>query len=222
MNIVLLGPPGAGKGTQAKLISNSYKIPHISSGDIFRKNIVEKTYLGKLVKGYMDRGDLVPDDITIEMIQNRLKEADCQNDFLLDGFPRTVRQAEALQSIMKADNKLIYRVLFVTASNEVIIERNSGRRVCEACGGSYHIKFNPSKLGDKCEVCGGNLTQREDDTISALTQRLAVYMSQTNPLITYYKYKGLLSLIDGSQSKEIVFENIMIALEYSASLEQEV
>lgn len=222
MNIVLLGPPGAGKGTQAKLISNSYKIPHISSGDIFRKNIVEKTYLGKLVKGYMDRGDLVPDDITIEMIQNRLKEADCQNGFLLDGFPRTVRQAEALQSIMKADNKLIYRVLFVTASNEVIIERNSGRRVCEACGGSYHIKFNPSKLGDKCEVCGGKLTQREDDTISALTQRLAVYKSQTNPLITYYKYKGLLSLIDGSQSKELVFENIMIALEYSASLEQEV
>jgi adenylate kinase len=222
MNIILLGPPGAGKGTQSKQISKRYNIPHISSGDIFRKNIADETHLGKRVKEYMDRGDLVPDDITIELIINRLKEADCQEGFLLDGFPRTVRQAEALDGILKTEKRFIDRVLFVTASNEVIIERNCGRRICENCGGSYHINFSPSKLGDKCEICGGNLIQREDDTISALNQRLAVYRSQTNPLVTYYKYKGLLSLIDGSHPKEIVFENILIALEYSATLEQEV
>ncbi len=220
MNLVLLGPPGAGKGTQSKLISEKYNIPHISTGDMFRRNISEGTTLGKLAKEYMDKGELVPDNITIKMIQERLRKEDCKKGFLLDGFPRTVSQAEALESILKYDGLCIDRVLFITVPNEVIIERNAGRRICSSCGSSFHVKFKPSKLRHKCEHCLGELIQREDDTFSALTKRLAVYKLQTNPLITYYKHKGLLSMIDGTYSAEVVFENIIMTMEYSITLQQ--
>lgn len=220
MNLILLGPPGAGKGTQAKYIREKYNIPHISTGDIFRKNISEKTPLGMLAKDYMDKGDLVPDAITTKIVQERLKEHDCEKGFLLDGFPRTVLQAEALEVILKEQHIIMDRVLFITVPNEVIIERNSGRRICSGCGASFHIKFKPSKLKNKCEFCLKELVQREDDTFVALTTRLNVYKIQTNPLITYYKHKGLLSMIDGSYSANAVFENILIALEYSMTIEQ--
>jgi adenylate kinase len=220
MNLILLGPPGAGKGTQAKLIKDKYNIPHISTGDIFRKNIAEETPLGKLAKEYMDKGDLVPDILTTKIVQQRLKEDDCRNGFLLDGFPRTVSQAEALESIAREVGLQIDRVLFVTVPNEVIVERNSGRRICSNCGSTFHTRFKPSKLKDKCEHCLGQLIQREDDTPAALTKRLDVYKIQTNPLITYYKHKGLLSMIDGTNSAEVVFNNIVMTLECSMSLEQ--
>jgi len=222
MNLILLGPPGAGKGTQAKYICEKYNIPHISTGDIFRKNISEKTQLGMLAKGYIDKGELVPDTITTKIVQERLKNEDCKKGFLLDGFPRTVSQAEALEYILKEQHTNIDRVLFMTVPNEVIVERNSGRRICSCCGASFHIKFKPSKLKTKCEFCLGELIQREDDTLTALTKRLMVYSAQTNPLITYYKAKGLLSMIDGVHAADVVFDNILIALEYSMTLEQEI
>ena len=220
MNLILLGPPGAGKGTQAKYISKKYNIPHISTGDIFRKNISKKTSLGIIAKDYMDKGELVPDAITTKIVLERLKEEDCKEGFLLDGFPRTVSQAEALEVILKEQHLYMDRVLFITVPNEVIIERNSGRRICSGCGASFHTKFKPSKLINKCEFCFEELIQREDDTPAALTKRLMVYNVQTNPLITYYNHKGHLSIIDGVYAANVVFENILTALEYSITLEQ--
>ncbi|MCM0649729.1 adenylate kinase [Clostridium swellfunianum] len=212
MNLILLGPPGAGKGTQAKFICKKYDIPHISTGEMFRKNIAEKTYLGMLVKEYTDKGNLVPDHITIKIVDERIRETDCKKGFLLDGFPRTITQAEALDTLLKKYNLVINRVLFIAVSNEVVIERNVGRRVCSSCGASFHIRFNPSRLLNKCDYCLGELTQREDDTISALNNRLAVYKLQTKPLIAYYRSNKLLSKIDGACSAEIVFQNIETAL----------
>jgi adenylate kinase len=212
MNLVLLGPPGAGKGTQAKLISEKYNIPHISTGDIFRKNISEETSLGKLAKEYIDKGALVPDDITIKIVHERLKEADCINGFLLDGFPRNIFQAEVFERMLTEEKITLDRVLYLTIPNEVIIERNAGRRICSACGASFHIKFKPSRLNNKCEFCFGQLIQREDDRIPALNERLAVYKMQTNPLIRYYKHRGMLSLIDGTSPVEVVFKNILLTL----------
>lgn len=220
VKLILLGPPGAGKGTQAKLISEKFNIPHISTGDIFRKNISNETPLGKLAKEYMSKGELVPDSLTTKIVQERLKEDDCKNGFLLDGFPRTVSQAEALEAILKEEHLVIDRVLFITATDEVIIERNSGRRICSVCGESFHIKFMPSKLKNKCEFCFGELIQREDDTLPALIKRLAVYKLQTNPLVSFYRQKGLLSMLDGLYPVQIVFENIIMSLEYSVTLGQ--
>lgn len=208
MNIILLGPPGAGKGTQAKLISEKYSIPHISTGDIFRKNISEKTPLGVKAKGYMDKGQLVPDELTIDLVKDRLQQDDCKNGFLLDGFPRTVAQAEALDGFLHADNQSINSSLLIDVPQEYILERMTGRRVCNSCGASYHVKFNPSKVEGKCDVCGSELIQRKDDSEETVRERLDVYSKQTQPLIQYYSDKEVLSTIDGTREIKEVFENI--------------
>lgn len=204
----MLGPPGAGKGTQAKLISGKYSIPHISTGDIFRKNISNKTPLGMEAKSYMDKGQLVPDELTIEIVKDRLSEEDCKNGFLLDGFPRTVNQAEALDEFLKSKNSKTDAALLIDVPQELILERMTGRRVCEECGASYHIKFVTPKTEGVCDICGGKLVQRKDDTKETVLERLEVYSNQTQPLIEYYKNKDVLFSLDGTKEKNEVFENI--------------
>ncbi|WML36253.1 adenylate kinase [Clostridium sp. OS1-26] len=208
MKIILLGPPGAGKGTQAKLITEKYSIPHISTGDIFRKNISEKTPLGIEAKRYMDNGQLVPDEVTIGIVNDRLSMNDCENGFLLDGFPRTVKQAEALDSFLNSNDQKIDTALLIDVPKEFILERMTGRRVCSACGASYHIKFNTPKVENKCDVCGGPLVQRKDDTEETVKERLDVYDRQTQPLIQYYKEKNILAKVDGTEEIGMVFEKI--------------
>lgn len=207
MRIILLGPPGAGKGTQAKSISNRYSIPHISTGDIFRKNISENTPLGVEAKKYMDNGQLVPDEVTINMVKDRLQDSDCKNGYLLDGFPRTVSQAEALQEFLDGRKETLDCALLIDVPRDFILERMTGRRVCPSCGASYHIKFNPAKDG-KCELCGSEVVQRKDDTAETVAERLDVYENQTQPLIDYYKNKNLLSQVDGTKAINVVFEQI--------------
>lgn len=208
MKIVLLGPPGAGKGTQAKSISNRYSIPHISTGDIFRKNISENTPLGIEAKSYMDNGQLVPDEVTINMVKDRLQQDDCKNGYLLDGFPRTVHQAEALDNFLKERNESIDTALLIEVPKEFILERMTGRRVCPSCGASYHIKFNPPAKDGKCDLCGSDVIQRKDDTEETVKERLDVYENQTQPLIDFYKNKKQLSVVDGTQAINEVFESI--------------
>ena len=207
MRIVLLGPPGAGKGTQAKSSSNRYSIPHISTGDIFRKNISENTPLGIEAKSYMDNGQLVPDEVTINMVKDRLQQEDCKQGYLLDGFPRTVSQAEALQDFLESRNESLDTALLIEVPRDFILERMTGRRVCPSCGASYHIKFNPAVNG-KCELCGSDVVQRKDDTEETVKERLDVYEKQTQPLIDFYKDKNLLSTVDGTQAINKVFESI--------------
>lgn len=208
MKIVLLGPPGAGKGTQAKSISNRYSIPHISTGDIFRKNISENTPLGIEAKSYMDNGQLVPDEVTINMVKDRLQQDDCKNGYLLDGFPRTVHQADALDSFLNERNESIDTALLIEVPKEFILERMTGRRVCPSCGASYHIKFNPPTNDGKCDLCGSDVIQRKDDTEETVKERLDVYENQTQPLIDFYKNKKQLSVVDGTQAINEVFESI--------------
>lgn len=207
MKIILLGPPGAGKGTQAKSISNRYSIPHISTGDIFRKNISENTPLGIEAKSYMDNGQLVPDEVTINMVKDRLQQDDCKKGYLLDGFPRTVSQAEALQGFLKERNQRLDTALCIEVPREFILERMTGRRVCPSCGASYHIKFNPPADG-KCELCGSDVVQRKDDTAETVRERLDVYERETQPLIDFYKNIDLLSVVDGTQAINEVFGSI--------------
>lgn len=208
MKIVLLGPPGAGKGTQAKSISNRYSIPHISTGDIFRKNISENTPLGVEAKTYMDNGQLVPDEVTINMVKDRLQQNDCKNGYLLDGFPRTVLQAEALDSFLIERGESIDTALLIEVPKEFILERMTGRRVCPSCGASYHIKFNPPANDGKCDFCGSDVIQRKDDTEETVKERLEVYENQTQPLIDFYENKKQLSVVDGTQAINEVFESI--------------
>ena len=208
MKIVLLGPPGAGKGTQAKSISNRYSIPHISTGDIFRKNISENTPLGIEAKSYMDNGPLVPDEVTINMVKDRLQQDDCKNGYLLDGFPRTVHQAEALDNFLTEREESIDTALLIEVPKEFILERMTGRRVCPSCGASYHIKFNPPTNDGKCDLCGSDVIQRKDDTEETVKERLDVYENQTQPLIDFYKNKKQLSVVDGTQAINEVFESI--------------
>ena len=208
MKIVLLGPPGAGKGTQAKSISNRYSIPHISTGDIFRKNISENTPLGIEAKGYIDNGQLVPDEVTINMVKDRLQQDDCKNGYLLDGFPRTVHQAEALQEFLNNRNESLDTALLIEVPKDFILERMTGRRVCPSCGASYHIKFNQPKILGKCDLCGSDIVQRKDDTEETVKERLDVYEQQTQPLIDFYKEKNLLSVVDGTKAINEVFESI--------------
>ncbi|ELC8443664.1 adenylate kinase [Clostridium perfringens] len=208
MKIVLLGPPGAGKGTQAKSISNRYSIPHISTGDIFRKNISENTPLGIEAKTYMDNGQLVPDEVTINMVKDRLQQDDCKNGYLLDGFPRTVHQAEALDNFLTEREESIDTALLIEVPKEFILERMTGRRVCPSCGASYHIKFNPPANDGKCDLCGSDVIQRKDDTEETVKERLDVYENQTQPLIDFYKNKKQLSVVDGTQAINEVFESI--------------
>lgn len=212
VKIVLLGPPGAGKGTQAKSISNKYSIPHISTGDIFRKNISENTPLGIEAKSYIDNGQLVPDEVTINMVKDRLQEEDCKEGYLLDGFPRTVSQAEALKSFLNERNEALDASVLIEVPRDFILERMTGRRVCPSCGASYHIKFNPT-LDGKCELCGSDVIQRKDDTEETVKERLDVYEKQTQPLIDFYKNEDLLLTVDGTQTINKVFENICKVLE---------
>ncbi|MCM0649415.1 adenylate kinase [Clostridium swellfunianum] len=208
MKIVLLGPPGAGKGTQAKSICNRFSIPHISTGDIFRKHISEMTLLGIEAKKNIDKGLLVPDDITIQLVEERLKQEDCNKGYLLDGFPRTVAQAKALDNFLVKNNDSLTTALLIDVPKDFIIERMSGRRVCLSCGASYHNKFNPPIIEGKCDVCGSDVIQRKDDEESTVRNRLEIYDAQTQPLINYYRDKNLLSVVDGTQAINDVFKNI--------------
>lgn len=208
LKIILLGPPGAGKGTQAKFISEEYSIPHISTGDIFRKNISEETPLGIEAKKYLDNGQLVPDEVTIDIVKDTLGKDDCKRGFLLDGFPRTVNQAEALDLFLKDKGQKIDVALLIDVPKELILERMTGRRVCSSCGASYHVKFNPTKVKGKCDVCHSEVIQRKDDMESTVKDRLSVYDKQTQPLIGYYKKQNKLSIIDGTGEIKKVFQRV--------------
>lgn len=208
MRLILLGPPGAGKGTQAKYIIDKYCVPHISTGDIFRKNIKEKTPLGIKAKEYIDKGQLVPDSLTIAIVEDRILEEDCANGFLLDGFPRTVEQADALKaSLNNMATKLDY-VINIDVAKEKLVDRISGRRVCTTCGASYSLTYSPPAVDDICDKCGSKLIQRDDDKVETVVNRLNVYESQTAPLINYYTKLDLLYTVDGDQEMDKVFNDI--------------
>ena len=213
MRLIFLGPPGVGKGTQAVKLSQKYGIPHISTGDALREAVARKTEIGLKAKSYMDRGALVPDEVVIGIIRERLDRDDCRSGFILDGFPRTVKQAEALDEILKTMRMELDAVLNVEAPDDVIIERLSGRRTCRSCGRVYHIIYMPPKKEGVCDVCGGELYQRDDDKPEAIARRLQVYKEQTAPLIEYYEGKGKLHRIDGSQDVDGVFRQITGLLE---------
>ncbi len=213
MRLILLGPPGAGKGTQASAIVKKYNIPHISTGDIFRANIKEGTELGKKAEEYMNKGLLVPDELVVSIVKDRITKDDCKNGFLLDGFPRTVAQAEALDEELKEMSLGIDKVINIEVEKDILIERIIGRRICKNCGATYHIKFSPAKQDGICDICGGELHQRKDDTLDTVEKRIQVYMEQTKPLIDYYAQKGLLLNIDGTKDKEEVFREIVKSLE---------
>jgi len=208
MKIILLGAPGAGKGTQAKKLSGKYGIPHISTGDIFRANIKNGTELGKKAKEYMDKGLLVPDELVLELVINRLAEADCKNGYVLDGFPRTIPQAQALDAALDRNNEKIDFAIEVDASDMEIIKRMSGRRACPACGATYHIKSIPPKKEGVCDNCGTELILRDDDKPETVERRLEVYHAQTQPLLQYYKDKGILRTVDGVKDADETFKDI--------------
>jgi len=206
---VLLGPPGAGKGTQAQIISEKCEIPHISSGNIFRENLQNNTELGKQAKVFMEKGALVPDDITIGMVEDRLEKDDCMNGALLDGFPRTPNQAEALASFLDKNGSEIACVPFINVEKEDLIERLSGRWTCRAEGHVFHMKYKPPKEAGKCDIDGSELYQRKDDKRETVEQRIKVYFDQTAPLINYYREKDLLVEIDGAQAIKDVTEELL-------------
>ncbi|MDH5391438.1 MAG: adenylate kinase [Candidatus Bathyarchaeota archaeon] len=199
MNIVMLGSPGVGKGTYAKILSDKYNIPRISVGDLFRKAIRDETELGKKIRGYVSRGDLVPDEMVIELVKERLQEDDCKNGFFLDGFPRTIAQAEAMEKFKKVDKAFNF-----VASDGVIMSRLGGRRTCRECGAIYHVENIPSKVEGVCDRCGGGLYQRSDETSQAIKNRLRVYREKTKPVIDYFRKKGLLADIDANYQFEEV------------------
>lgn len=209
---IIIGPPGAGKGTQATILAEKCKIPHISSGNIFRENLQNRTELGKRAKEYMDKGELVPDDITIQMIINRLSQQDCENGALLDGFPRTPLQAEALSAFLAEKGKQIEAVLLIEVPAEELIDRLSGRWTCKAEGHVYHLKYNPPKKDGICDIDGSPLYQRDDDKRETVEQRIKVYKDQTAPLVEYYESKGLLKKVDGSKTIEEVTSALMNAI----------
>ena len=212
LRTILLGPPGAGKGTQAAKIVEKYGIPHISTGDIFRENIKKGTELGKKAQEYMNRGELVPDDLVIEIATTRLLEDDCKNGFLLDGFPRTVYQAEKLDEFLQSHDSKIDNVIDIAVGKDELIERLTGWRVCKSCGASFHVVNIPPKQEGICDYCGGELIQRADDNLETVTNRIDVYEDQTMPLIDYYEKAGTLTHIDGSTGLDNVFADIVSAL----------
>jgi adenylate kinase len=208
MNIILMGPPGAGKGTQAKKIIAEFNIPHISTGDMFREAIKAGTPLGVLAASYINQGHLVPDDVTIGLVKERLSKDDCANGYLLDGFPRTIPQAEALEELTREISRPITMVINITADKDALIKRISGRRVCKTCAAPYHIEFKPSAVEGVCDLCGGPLFQRKDDTVEVLSERLDAYENQTLPLVKFYEKLDLLKSVNGLQDIEDVFLDI--------------
>lgn len=212
MKIIMLGAPGAGKGTQAKKIAEKYGVPHISTGDIFRANIKNNTELGKKAKEYMDQGLLVPDELTLSLIMDRFQNQDCNNGYVLDGFPRTIPQAEALTKALAEVGEKIDFAINVEVPDESIISRMSGRRACIACGGTYHIVFNPTREDGICDACGGNLVLRDDDKPETVAKRLNVYHDQTKPLIEYYARQNILKDVDGTKEVKEVFADIVSIL----------
>lgn len=212
LRAVLLGPPGAGKGTQAVRLVEKYEIPHISTGDIFRKNIKEGTELGKKAQEYMNAGALVPDELVVDLVKDRLQQDDCKNGFLLDGFPRTIFQAEKLDEFLSESNLKMDIVINLKVEKEALIKRLTGRRVCKDCGASYHIVNIPPKKEGVCDICGGELIQRKDDNIETVENRINVYEEQTAPLIGYYREAGSLVDFDGEASLDEVFDAIVQAI----------
>ena len=213
MKIIMLGAPGAGKGTQAKMIAAKYQIPHISTGDIFRSNIKNGTELGRKAKEYMDQGLLVPDELTVDLVMDRLSQDDCQRGYILDGFPRTIPQAEALTAALAKRGEKMDFAIDVDVPDANIVSRMSGRRACTGCGATYHIVHNPSKKGELCEVCGEPLVLRDDDKPETVQKRLSVYHEQTQPLIEYYSGQKILRTVDGTQPMDDVFAAIIKILE---------
>lgn len=213
MKVVMLGAPGAGKGTQAKMIAAKYNVPHISTGDIFRANIKEGTELGRKAQSYMDQGLLVPDELVVDLVVDRLQQDDCSNGYVLDGFPRTIPQADALDAALsKVGTKLDY-ALNIDVADEFIVKRMGGRRACLSCGATYHIVNIPPKAEGVCDTCGGDLVLRDDDKPETVEKRLSVYHEQTQPLIDYYKNSGILVTLDGTQDMNEVFQNICSVFE---------
>ncbi len=212
MQIIIMGPPGAGKGTQAVKIVERFKIPQISTGDMFRAAVKEGTELGKKAKACMDAGTLVPDEVTVGIVRERLSKDDCKGGFILDGFPRTVEQAEALEKILDELNLKLTKVLNIRVPAEFLIERAVGRRICKTCGATYHVKFNPPKNDDACDNCGGKLYQRADDNEETMKKRLSVYEESTRPLIEYYEKVGLYVEVDGRQPIDKVTEELINVL----------
>ncbi len=208
MNIILLGPPGGGKGTQAKLLMERYKIPQISTGDILRDNLKRGTELGKTAKSYMDKGQLVPDAVVIGIIEQRLKEPDCKPGFMLDGFPRTVPQGEALGKVLAGLSRKLDHVVSIEVPDEELVKRLTGRRTCRACGEGYHVMFKPPKKEGACDKCGGELYQRDDDNETTVRNRLEVYKKSTQPLIDFYQKQGLLRAIAGQGSIQDIFGRV--------------
>ncbi|MBR5339642.1 MAG: adenylate kinase [Lachnospiraceae bacterium] len=213
MKIVMLGAPGAGKGTQALRIAEQYGVPHISSGDIFRKNLKEGTELGLRAKAYMDEGLLVPDELTTDLVISRLREEDCKDGYVLDGFPRTLPQARALSEKLKSEGARIDFALDIEVSDEEIVSRVSGRRICPKCGAGFHTLYNKPQIDGICDICGAELKMRDDDRPETVLKRLEVYHAETEPLIAYYNEEGILRTVDGSQSIDKVFEDSLDVLQ---------
>lgn len=213
MNIILMGPPGAGKGTQADIIKVNYPIPHISTGDMFRDAVSKQTSLGIEAKKYMDSGKLVPDEVTIGIVAERLAEPDCKEGFLLDGFPRTIPQADALEEVLKDLGRKIDAVINISVPDEILISRITGRVSCRECKTVYNLTSNPPQQAGICDQCGGELFQRSDDQGDTVVKRLQVYGEQTNPLLTYYEKKGLVYNIDGDRDSKTVFADVKMILE---------
>ena len=214
MNIILMGLPGAGKGTQASEIVKKFPIPHISTGDMFRKAIKDETDLGKEAKSYMDRGELVPDEVTVGIVKERISEDDAKKGFLLDGFPRTIEQAEALNNIMSELDREIDAVINIEVPEEELMNRLTGRRICEKCGTTYHLVFNPPKVEGICDIDGGKLYQREDDNPETVSNRLSVNVKQSKPILEYYNNKGVLKNIDGSKDIDEVTNDVIDILDH--------
>ncbi len=217
--IVLLGPPGVGKGTQAKIVAQAKGLPHISSGDLFRENIKNETELGRLAQAYMNRGELVPDDVTIAMIRQRLSQPDCTNGVLLDGFPRTTVQAEALEKLLAEFGGQVERVPYITASASTLVERLGGRWTCRAQGHIFHEVHNPPKRSGVCDIDNSELYQRDDDKAETVKRRIEIYFTQTAPLIEYYRQRGTLTEVDGARPIEKVTEDLLAVLRTKASFQ---
>ena len=216
MRLVLLGPPGAGKGTQAKLLQEHFDIPQISTGDILRRAAKEGTTFGKRAKKYMDRGELVPDSVILDIVEERLSADDCHKGFLLDGFPRTVVQAEAFQTMLDRQNQVLDGAVSLRVPRQKLVARLSGRRACRQCGAMYHVRFNPSKKEGVCDQCGGDLYQRADDREETIEARMEVYDRETAPLLEHFRQKGLLREVDGSKTTDEVFREILRQLRKAA------